>query len=94
MDDKIRGSIEHGIELQIEGSILNGDNKWVFEEYPISSKKDFLLGFTIGKLMYLAWTIFKDNNYDATDSDLEVVREIIRRRIPEIERKIITELNL
>ena len=39
MDDKIRGSIEHGIELQIEGSILNGDNKWVFEEYPISSKK-------------------------------------------------------
>jgi len=57
-------------------------------------KKDFLLGFTIGKLMYLAWTIFKDNNYDATDSDLEVVKEIIRRRLPEIERKIITELNL
>lgn len=44
--------------------------------------------------MYLAWTIFKDNNYDATDSDLEVVKEIIRRRLPEIERKIITELNL
>ena len=94
LDEKIRGSIEHGIEIQLESNILNEDNEWVFDEFPFSSKKDLLLGFTIGKLMYLAWTIFKDNNYDATDSDLEVVKEIIRRRLPEIEKKIITELNL
>jgi len=94
VDNKIRGSIEHGIELQLESNILNEDNEWVLDELPISSKKDFLLGFTIGKLMHLAWTVFKDNNYDATVSDLEVVKEIIRRRLPEIETKIITELHI
>jgi len=94
LDDKIRGTIEHGIEIQLESNILNEDNEWAFDEFPTSSKKDILLGFTIGRLMYMAWTIFKDNNYDATNSDLEAVKEIIRRRLPEIEGKIITELNL
>ena len=97
LDDKIRGAIEHDIEIQLDTRMLNQDTEWIFDEFPefsISSKKDFLLGFTIGKLMYLAWTIFTDNNYDATDSDLEVVKEIIRRRIPEIERKIMTELGI
>jgi hypothetical protein len=97
LDDKIRGAIEHDIEIQLDTRMLNQDTEWIFDEFPefsISSKKDFLLGFTIGKLMYLAWTSFTDNNYDATDSDLEVVKEIIRRRIPEIERKIMTELGI
>jgi len=93
LDEEIRGFIEHRIEDELEGSILNEDNEWV-DTMPISSKKDFLLGFTIGKLTYLAWTIFVDKNYDATDADLEEVREIIKRRVPEIEGKIIIELNI
>jgi hypothetical protein len=94
VDNKIRDSIKDGIEGQLELGILSEDNKWVFHEFPISSKVDYFLGFTIGKLMYMAWTVFKDNNYDATDSDLEEVHEIIRQKIPEILRRIIKELNL
>jgi threonine synthase len=96
LDDKIRGIIEHEIEIQLESDILNEENKWVFEEFPdpTFSQKDFLLGFIIGKFMYMAWTVFKDNNYDATYSDIEEVYEIIRRRIPEIERKIMDELGI
>ena len=101
MDDKIRGAIENWIEDELgpkdpNKKIINEGNEWVFEEFPdpTFSKKDFLLGFTIGKFMYMAWTVFKDNNYDATQSDIEEVYEIIRRRIPEIERKIMTELGI
>jgi len=94
LDVEIRGFIEHRIEDELEGTILNEDNEWVFDTMPISSKKDFLVGFTIGKLTYLAWTIFADKNYDATDADLEEVREIIKRRLREIEGKIIIELNI
>ena len=94
LDEQIRGSIEHRIEDELESSIINEDNKWVFDTIPISSKKDFLLGFTIGKLMYLAWTIFVDKNYDPTDTDLKEVREIISRRLQEIAGRIIIELNI
>ena len=93
LDEEIRGFIEHRIEDELERSILNEDNEWI-DTMPISSKKDFLLGFTIGKLTYLAWAIFADKNYDATDADLEEVREIIKRRVREIEGKIVIELNI
>jgi len=52
------------------------------------------VGFTIGKLIYIAWTVFEEKNYEATDVDLDAVREIIKRRLQEIEARIITELNV
>jgi hypothetical protein len=90
LDDKMRGTIEHNIESQLEQGILE-DFGWAFDT--ISSKKDYLLGCTVGKLMALAWTTFREKEYDPTYYDLEQVRDMIRRRLPEIQRKIATELN-
>lgn len=56
MDEETRGNIEHTIDDELELSVLNEDTKWVFDTIPISSEKDFLLGFIVGKLMTAAWT--------------------------------------
>lgn len=93
MNEGIRGSIEHRIDDELESRILNEDVKWVFDTIPISSKKDFLSGFVVGKLITTAWTILVNSKEDATNQDLQDVKELIMRRLPEIQRKIVTELN-
>jgi hypothetical protein len=90
LDDKTRGSIEQRIGEELEDFIENEDVSWVFDSPLISSKKDFLLGFVVGKLTVIAWTYLQD----ATNKDLREVREIIGRRLPEIHAKILTELNI
>jgi len=90
MDEKTRGRIEQRFEDELLGFIENEDVRYVLDTVPISSKKDFLSGFVVAKLTYIAWTYLPD----ATDGDLQEVREIIRRRLPEIQTKILKELNI
>jgi len=44
----------------------------------------------VGKLTVTAWTRLPD----ATDYDLQEVRDIMKRRLPEIHTKILKELNM
>jgi hypothetical protein len=90
LDEKTRGSIEQRFEEELKDFIENEDVYWVLDTAPMSSKKDFLLGFVVGKLTVIAWTYLPN----ATDEYLQEVREIIRRRLPEIQANISTELNI
>ena len=92
VDDEMRGAIEQDIKIQLESDLLE-DFGWTFDTIPISSKEDYLLGCAVGKLMMLAWRTFREKKYDATNYDLEQVRDIIRLRLPEIKHKIVAELN-
>ena len=90
MDAKTRGDIEQRFEDELEGFFENEDNNYVSDIVPMSSKLDFLIGFVVGKLTVIAWTYLPD----ATDQDLREVREIIKRRLPEIHTQILKELNM
>ena len=92
VDDKMRGAIEQDIESQLESDLLE-DFGWIFDTILISSKEDYLLGCAVGKLMMLAWRTFREKKYDAMNYDLEQVRDIIKRRVPEIQAKIVAELD-
>ena len=93
MRKEIRGSIEYNIDHELESESLEEDVKWVFDVIPIHSKKDLTLGFVIGKLIKSAWITLFNNKSDVTTEDLQEVQEIIQRRIPEIQQKILSELN-
>jgi hypothetical protein len=89
LDDKTRGSIEQRIEEEMSSFTEIYDAYWVFDTMPIASKKDFLLGFIVGKLTAIAWTYLKNG----TDEDLKEVQKVINRWLPEIQTKITTMLN-
>ncbi|MCW4017447.1 MAG: hypothetical protein NWF00_01990 [Candidatus Bathyarchaeota archaeon] len=66
------------------------DAYWVFDTMPIASRKDFPLGFIVGKLTVCSWTYLED----ATGEDLIQVQRIIGRWLPEIQTKITAMLNI
>jgi hypothetical protein len=93
MDAKTRGKIEQAVEDELEwkdNHFENVDNNYVSDIVPMSSKLDFLIGFVVGELTRIAWTYLPD----ATDYDLQEVREIIKRKLPEIRAQILKELNM
>jgi len=90
MDDKTRGSIEQRIDDELKDFFAIEDASWVPDTIPISSKKDFFLGFVVGKLTVIAW-IYLPN---VTDEDLQEVKQIIERRLQEIQDRLLRELNI
>lgn len=93
MRKEMRGSIEYNIDHELEFGSLEEDIKWFLDVIPIHSEKDLILGYVIGKLIKSAWIALFNNKSDVTTKDLQEVREIIQRRIPEINQKILSRLN-
>ena len=88
MDDKTRGDIEHTIDEILDKSLaFDPDIEWVFKFSPVSSKLDFLLGFTLGRIYAQAWQIMLSKNTDS-DQDFHELEEIIKRRLPDIRSEI------
>lgn len=90
MDDNTRGSIEQRMDDELKDFFAIEDASWVPDTVLISSKKDFFLGFVVGKLTVIAWTYLPN----ATDEDLQEVKQIIERRLQEIQDRLLRELNI
>ena len=75
-----------------------GDVGWVPEEIPISSLAELALGYTIGMLRAGAWAVVqlaspRGLSEAREEQEEKVIRAMIKRRLPEIMKKINKELN-
>ncbi len=104
MDDKTRGNIENTIDEIIEQvSHYNIDIGWIFGFIPelseidlmktASSRRDFLLGYFLGRIYTQAWRIMLKKPSD-TDEDFQELEDIIKSRLLEIQNKIEFTLNM
>lgn len=97
LDDKTRGFIESIMDETLQGEALV-DIDWVEEEVPISSLRDLALGHVIGVLDSIGWaaiTFFPPHELSAAEKKegQEIIRALVRRRLPEIIEKIERELH-
>ena len=63
MDEKTRGIIENTIDKLIENLDVRSIMDWIFEEYPVESVEDFVLGFTLGSLARYAHTLILTSRF-------------------------------
>jgi len=97
LDEKTRGFIESAMDKMMKEEIV-GDVGWVPEEIPISSLAELALEYTIGIFRAAAWAVVQlvspRSLSEATEEQEEkVIRAMIKRRLPEIVKKINMELN-
>jgi hypothetical protein len=93
VDSRIRGALEQAIDNLMEKDIV-ANVTWIGEEIPIKSINDLALGYVDGVIAAVAASVFTAlEDRHPSDEDASEVRAIIRRRLPEIMRKIHRELN-
>jgi hypothetical protein len=93
LDSRIRGALEQAIDNLMEKDIVVNVG-WIGEEIPIKSVNDLALGYVDGVIAAVAASVFTSLlDRRPSDEDANEVRAIIRRRLPEIVRKIHRELN-
>jgi hypothetical protein len=93
LDSRIRGALEQAIDNLMEKDIVV-NVRWIGEEIPIKSINDLALGYVDGVIAAVAASVFTSLlDRRPSDEDANEVRAIIRRRLPEIVRKIHRELN-
>jgi len=93
LDSRIRGALEQAIDNLLEKDIIV-NVQWIGEEIAVKSISDVAIGYVDGIIAAVAASVFtalKDRR--PTDEDAKEVRSIVRRRLPEIIRKIHRELN-
>lgn len=104
MDDKTRGNIENMIDEVIEQvPHYNINIGWIFGDIPelseidlmkpASSRREFLLGYFLGRIYTQAWQIMLKKPSD-TDEDFQELEDIIKTRLPEIQNKVEFTLNM
>jgi hypothetical protein len=95
LDTRTRGAIEKLMDDFMQRVNISSDVRWIGNEYPIKSIADVALGLAIGAIETLTVDeIFRLENRIANDADLSEMREILKRRLPEITSKIKFELNI
>ena len=93
MLDSTRGTIENALD-KVFGEEVVPHVRWVDGEVPLKSLRDVALGYVIGTAMGLAISfIVVAEQRPIADLDRRDIEAIIRRRLPEVLRKIETELN-
>jgi len=61
LDDKTRGFIENAFDWMIENLEIRDILRWVLDEYPIASREDFALGYTLGSLSRYAHIVVRQD---------------------------------
>ena len=93
MLDSTRGAIESALD-KIFGEEIVSYVQWVKGEVPLKSMRDLALGYVIGTAMGLAvGFIVIAEQRPIVDADRTDIETIIRRRLPEIIKKVEIELN-
>jgi hypothetical protein len=91
--DSTRGAIESALD-KIFGEEIVSYVQWVKGEVPLKSMRDVALGYVIGTAMGLAvGFIVVAEQRPIVDEDRTDIDTIIRRRLPEIIKKVEIELN-
>jgi len=91
--DSTRGAIESALDKVFAEEIISYV-QWVKREIPIKSLRDVALGYVIGTTRGLAVAfIVMAEQRPITDEDKTDIETIIRRRLPEITKKIEIELS-
>ena len=97
MDKVTRGYLEKVLDDYLNEIEIISELDWIRQEVPISSLKDVALGFTLGSLEMLSESVCILKKPKTTPKDDEKdekeILEMIKRRIPEIVRKINKELD-
>lgn len=93
MDENTRGFIEKTIDEVVAGITLE-DVEWIEHEMPIKSLRDLAIGLTVGIIhatSVVIASIKKRGGFEKEEK--EEIRTIIKRRLPEIVKKIEKEVN-
>ena len=88
----MRGYIESEIDRMVQEEIV-GDVEWVQEETPISSLRDLALGYMIGLLRGLISMIGAAKTTEDYEEVERIAHSIVKRRLPDIIKRIEKELN-
>ena len=79
---------DRGMEPNYTSSV-----EWIEQEMPISSLRDFILGYVISGFRALATgAVMALTGQAVSDEDTDVIRTMLKRRLPEIVEKIEREL--
>lgn len=93
MLDSTRGAIENALD-QIFAEEIVPYVQWVDGEVPIKSLRDVALGYVIGTAAGIAFGFIAiAEQRSITDDDRRDTETIIRRRLPEVLKRLETELN-
>jgi hypothetical protein len=91
--DSTRGAIETALD-KIFGEEILPYVQWVKGEVPIKSLRDVALGYVIGTAAGIAFGFIAiAEQRPITDEDRDDTETIIRRRLPEVIKKVEVELN-
>lgn len=95
MDRKTIDFVESYLDEVFSDDKIAGDVEWVHEEVPISSLRDFALGYAVGVSKALGMTIAQVKHLGSEEEAKKaevIVDGIIKRRLPEFVKKIEREL--
>lgn len=100
MDKKTRGLIERNLDYIIKKTDITEGMLWLLDDFLPKSPEDLALGYVLGSLKRYAREVIRMNkilkhrkNTDVTDEEEMIIRDMLRRRIPEFLDKINRELN-
>lgn len=93
MDDVTRGYIESVMDDILKEDVLK-DIEWTEKEIPISSMKDLVIGYLCGILdAFAVLTASTRARKGVTENDMNEIRGMVKRRLPEIVQKVERELH-
>ncbi len=96
MDQTTRGFLESMVDDFLKENVTYlQDVGWVQEQIHVSSAHDLLLGFLVGNLYIMLVSVLglRKGSRRLTSEEHEVLRSILRRRLPEIADKATREIN-
>jgi hypothetical protein len=88
--------IEKEIDSFLDETHIREEIGWLLRDIPVSSIKDFMMGYSVGMLTSYALTacVLSKRRYGSgREEDAMEVEEMLRRRLPEIAEKVERELN-
>ena len=93
LDIRTRGFLELVMDEYFRRvEIIKEEIEWVQREMPISSFEDVMRGYIIGGLHTVALTTILRLGKQFSDEDNKEIKEMLKRRLPEIIDKINREL--
>ena len=92
MDEETRGVIEKMMDESFRNEILP-DIEWLRNELPVSSLRDLALGHVVGHTQAISSALVGTRQGGKfTPKDIEEIKAMIKRRLPEVMEKIEREL--
>ena len=95
MDETTRGIIESQIDTMLNNQIIP-EIAWIQNEMPVSSLKDFAIGYVMGaiKAAAISFAAMRAKPTDTLAEAENAIMKIIRRRLPEIVERVNKELDV